>query len=206
MRAAAAYRDILGPDNFFLEMQWHGIEEQRAVNSGIPSIARELSLPMVCTNDVHYLRDTDAHAHDVLLCIGTGKAVQRSEATAVRRAAVLPEDRGRDGCGIQGLSRRARQHDAHRRALRRHARERNESPADVRRALTVSRRTTYFEHVVREGFKDRLAAAARTSGGRPPEAHHRRVRTPARLRARHHPQDRVSGLPPDRLGLHPLRA
>src|SRR5919204_4305752 len=72
--AAAAYRDILGPHNFFLEMQWHGIEEQRIVNSGIPAIARDLGLGLVCTNDVHYLRDSDAHPHDILLCIGTGKA------------------------------------------------------------------------------------------------------------------------------------
>src|SRR6266853_809016 len=72
--AAAAYRDILGPGNFFLEMQWHGIEEQRAVNSGLPGIARNLNLPLVCTNDVHYLRESDAHPHDILLCIGTGKA------------------------------------------------------------------------------------------------------------------------------------
>jgi DNA polymerase-3 subunit alpha len=71
--AAAVYKDILGPQNFFLEMQWHGIEEQRIVNSGIPSIARDLGLGLVCTNDVHYLRDTDAHPHDILLCIGTGK-------------------------------------------------------------------------------------------------------------------------------------
>src|SRR5882762_2179369 len=75
IEAAASYRDILGPENFFLEMQWHGIEEQRLVNSGIPAIARDLKLPMVCPNDVHYLRDTDAHAHDILLCIGTGKGV-----------------------------------------------------------------------------------------------------------------------------------
>src|SRR6187401_1916911 len=74
IEAAAAYRDILGPDNFFLEMQWHGIEEQRTVNSGLPAIARDLNLPMICTNDVHYLRETDAHPHDILLCIGTGKA------------------------------------------------------------------------------------------------------------------------------------
>src|ERR1700704_4962570 len=73
IEAAAAYRDILGPENFFLEMQWHGIEEQRLVNSGIPAIARDLNLPIVCTNDVHYLRESDAHPHDVLLCIGTGK-------------------------------------------------------------------------------------------------------------------------------------
>ena len=55
-------------------MQWHGIEEQRLVNSGLPSLARDLKLPLVCTNDVHYLRAGDAHPHDVLLCIGTGKA------------------------------------------------------------------------------------------------------------------------------------
>jgi DNA polymerase III subunit alpha len=72
--AAGAYRDILGPGNFFLEMQWHGIEEQRVVNGGLPAIARDLKLPLVCTNDVHYLREADAHPHDILLCIGTGKA------------------------------------------------------------------------------------------------------------------------------------
>jgi DNA polymerase-3 subunit alpha len=73
LEAAAAYRDILGQENFFLEMQWHGIEEQKLVNAGIPAIARDLNLNLVCTNDVHYLRDTDAHPHDILLCIGTGK-------------------------------------------------------------------------------------------------------------------------------------
>src|SRR2546421_5641832 len=72
--AAASYKDILGAQNFFLEMQWHGIEEQRIVNAGIPAIAKDLGLGLVCTNDVHYLRDTDAHPHDILLCIGTGKA------------------------------------------------------------------------------------------------------------------------------------
>src|SRR5207249_8998008 len=72
--AAASYKDILGAQNFFLEMQWHGIEEQRIVNAGIPAIAKDLGLGLVCTNDVHYLRETDAHPHDVLLCIGTGKA------------------------------------------------------------------------------------------------------------------------------------
>jgi DNA polymerase-3 subunit alpha len=74
LEAAGAYRDILGANNFFLEMQWHGIEEQRLVNGGLPAIARDLNLPLVCTNDVHYLRAADAHPHDVLLCIGTGKA------------------------------------------------------------------------------------------------------------------------------------
>ncbi len=73
--AAAMYRDILGPGRFFLEMQYQGLEEQQIVNTGLLPIARDLDLPLVCTNDVHYLRQTDQHAHDVLLCIGTGKSV-----------------------------------------------------------------------------------------------------------------------------------
>src|SRR5260221_9412921 len=75
VEAAGAYRDILGPGNFFLEMQWHGIEDQRIVNSGLPALARDLKLPLICTNDVHYLRESDAHPHYILLCIGMGKFV-----------------------------------------------------------------------------------------------------------------------------------
>ena len=73
--AAGTYRDILGSGNFFLEMQYQGIEEQATVNTGLVPISRDLGLPLVCTNDVHYLRQTDQHPHDVLLCIGTGKSV-----------------------------------------------------------------------------------------------------------------------------------
>jgi DNA polymerase-3 subunit alpha len=79
MHAAGAYRDILGPDNFFLEMQYQGIDEQRIVNVGLQPIARDLGLPLVATNDVHYLQNTDFKPHDVLLCIGTGKSVNDTE-------------------------------------------------------------------------------------------------------------------------------
>jgi DNA polymerase-3 subunit alpha len=75
LEAAATYRDILGPGNFFLEMQDQGVPEQRMVNAGLLPIARDLEMPLVCTNDVHYLRHTDQHPHDILLCIGTGKSV-----------------------------------------------------------------------------------------------------------------------------------
>ncbi len=73
--AAASFRDILGADSFFLEMQYQGIDDQQVVNRGLPSIATDLGLPLVCTNDVHYLRQADHHPHDILLCIGTGKQV-----------------------------------------------------------------------------------------------------------------------------------
>jgi DNA polymerase-3 subunit alpha len=75
MAAAASYRDILGEGNFFLEMQYQGLDEQRIVNTGLLPIARDLGLPLVCTNDVHYLRQEDHKPHDILLCIGTGKSV-----------------------------------------------------------------------------------------------------------------------------------
>ena len=77
--AAAAYRDILGPNNFVLEMQYQGIEEQQIVNKGLLPIAKELGLALVATNDVHYLKDSDFKPHDVLLCIGTGKAVNDAD-------------------------------------------------------------------------------------------------------------------------------
>ena len=66
---------IFGEGNFFLEMQDHGIEEQRSVNLGVQRIARETGLPLVITNDAHYLRKEDAAMQDVLLCVQTGKTV-----------------------------------------------------------------------------------------------------------------------------------
>ena len=79
LEAAARLRDILGKDNFFLEMQYQGIEEQLTVNRGILPLARELDLPLVATNDVHYLRQGDHQPHDILLCIGTGKTVNDAQ-------------------------------------------------------------------------------------------------------------------------------
>ena len=66
---------IFGEGNFYLELQDHDIQEQRAVNQGIRRLARETGLPMVVTNDAHYLRREDAGMQDVLLCVQTGKTV-----------------------------------------------------------------------------------------------------------------------------------
>ena len=67
--------EIFGPDNFYLELQDHGIPEQRPVNQGVMRLARETGLPLVVTNDAHYLRREDAKMQDVLLCIQTGKTI-----------------------------------------------------------------------------------------------------------------------------------
>ena len=72
---ALELKDIFGEDNFYLELQDHGIPEQRAVNQGIMRLSRELNLPLVVTNDAHYLRREDSVIQDVLLCVQTGKTV-----------------------------------------------------------------------------------------------------------------------------------
>jgi DNA polymerase-3 subunit alpha len=72
---ACYYRDVFGPGNFYLEVQDHGIREQREVNEQIWRLSEDLGIPVVATNDIHYLDREDAFVHDVLLCIQTGKTI-----------------------------------------------------------------------------------------------------------------------------------
>ncbi len=69
---ASKLKEIYGPDHFFMELQNHGLEEQKFVNPELVRISKELGLPVICSNDVHYLRKEDADPHEVLLCIQTG--------------------------------------------------------------------------------------------------------------------------------------
>ena len=73
---ALEMRDIFGEDSFYLELQDHGIRDQIEVNRAVLRISQETGIPMVCTNDCHYLAPEDAESHDVLLCIQTGKLVE----------------------------------------------------------------------------------------------------------------------------------
>ncbi|PYK35685.1 MAG: DNA polymerase III subunit alpha [Verrucomicrobia bacterium] len=75
-QSAAEYRDILGAENFFVELHDHGMEEQKMCNIALVQIARDLGVGLVAANDVHFLLRSDHEAHDVMLCIGTGKMVQ----------------------------------------------------------------------------------------------------------------------------------
>jgi len=74
-KTAEKYRNCFGDGNYFLELQDHGIEEQRTVNSALLTISQELNIPLVATNDVHYTYAEDAEPHDLLLCLQTGKTV-----------------------------------------------------------------------------------------------------------------------------------
>ena len=72
-KAALKYLDIFGEGNFFLELQDHGYEDQQKVNMALMSMSRRLRIPLIATNDIHYTYADDVEAHDILLCIQTGK-------------------------------------------------------------------------------------------------------------------------------------
>jgi DNA polymerase-3 subunit alpha len=71
-RVARQHLEIFGADNYFLEIQDHGMTEETAVREGLVEIARRTGIPLICTNDSHYIDAADAEAHDILLCLQTG--------------------------------------------------------------------------------------------------------------------------------------
>ena len=74
--AALRYREIFGEGNFFLELQDHGLPEQKRINPQIIRLSRETGIPLVCTNDCHYIAPEDSKMHHVLICIQTGRTVE----------------------------------------------------------------------------------------------------------------------------------
>ena len=74
-RLTLEYRDIFGKDNYFLEIQDHNLPEQKEVNAGIIKLSKELDIPLVATNDLHYVNKEDSKIHDILMCIQMGKTV-----------------------------------------------------------------------------------------------------------------------------------
>jgi DNA polymerase III subunit alpha len=78
-RTAEQYRSIFGEGNYFIEIMENGLPEQKKANQGLIELSRRLGLPLVATNDCHYLKQGDAEAHEVLLCIQTGKTIEDSD-------------------------------------------------------------------------------------------------------------------------------
>ena len=74
-KIALKYQNCFGKENFFFELQDHGISDQKLVNQQLFRMSQELGIELVCTNDIHYTYETDVEAHDVLLCIQTGKKI-----------------------------------------------------------------------------------------------------------------------------------
>src|SRR5512135_524485 len=76
--AAATFQDIFGKGNFYLEIQDQGLSEEKAIHNDLFKLEQELGIPMVATNDSHYLCEDDAHAQDAMLCIQTGKSIHET--------------------------------------------------------------------------------------------------------------------------------
>ncbi len=155
--ASAGYRDIFGKDNFYLEIQDQGLAMEHRIHPGLFQLEKDLGLPLVATNDSHYLCEDDAHAQDVMLCIQTGKSIH---------------DTGR--MKFEGTQFFVKSHDEMQRVFK-------DSPDVLTRTLDIAERCSlrlekvatpfpqfdvpvgftidsYFVHVTREGFARRLEA------------------------------------------------
>src|SRR5271165_6425147 len=153
--AAAEYRDIFGQNNFFLEIQDQGLEMEHRIHPNLFQLEKELGIPMVATNDSHYLCEDDAHAQDVMVCIQTGKSIQ--DANRMK---------------FQGNQFFVKSHDEIYQVFK-------DAPDVLKRTLAIAERCnlrldkvsnpfphfdvpagytldSYFEHVTREGFARRL--------------------------------------------------
>jgi DNA polymerase-3 subunit alpha len=103
--AAVFYRKVFGEGNFFLEIQENGMEVQREVNQALKDLSQRFSIPMVATNDCHYLNQEDSKAHDVLLCIQTGKTIHDADRFRFRTDQLYfksPDEMIRDFSGFPG--------------------------------------------------------------------------------------------------------
>ena len=153
--AAALHRDIFGKDNYFLEIQDQGLEMEHRIHPGLFRLEKDLGIPIVATNDSHYLCEEDAHAQDVMVCIQTGKSIQDSNRMK-----------------FEGTQFYVKNRDEMYRVFK-------DSPEVLTRTLDIAERCTlrlekvpspfphfevpagftldsYFEHITREGFARRM--------------------------------------------------
>ncbi|HEY1271580.1 MAG TPA: DNA polymerase III subunit alpha, partial [Terriglobales bacterium] len=161
--AAATYRDIFGNDNFFLEIQDQGLEQEHKIHPGLFRLEKDLGLPLVATNDSHYLCEEDAHAQDVMVCIQTGKSIREPNRMKFQGAQFFVKSH-------QDMARVFKDSpDVLTRTLAIAERcnmrlEKVSSPFphfDVPAGFTLD---SYFEHVTREGFAHRLETLRELSG------------------------------------------
>jgi DNA polymerase III subunit alpha len=155
--AAGQFADIFGKNNFYLEIQDQGLEMEHRIHPGLFQLEKDLGLPLVATNDSHYLCEDDAHAQDVMVCIQTGKSIRDTERMK-----------------FEGTQFFVKNHDEMYRVFK-------DSPEVVSRTLSIAERCnlrlekvanpfpqfdvpagytidSYFVHVTREGFARRMEA------------------------------------------------
>ena len=155
LKAAGTFREIFGEKNFFLEIQDQGLELEHRINPDLFRLEKQTGIPLVATNDSHYLCEEDAHAHDVLLCVGTGKSINDGDRLKftgnqfyVKSAAEMARVFAEAPQVLQRTLQIAERCHVKLEKLR------NSFPEfEVPPGFTLE---SYFEHVTREGFARRL--------------------------------------------------
>ena len=97
MRVADEYRSIFGKDHYYLEVQANGLEQQQIANRGLMEIHQKLGIPLVGTNDCHYLTKRDARPHEIMLCLQTGKTLKDPNRMKFDTESVVREIHRRNG-------------------------------------------------------------------------------------------------------------
>ena len=157
---AREYQDIFGKGNFYLEIQDQGLEQERKIQNDLFRLEKELAIPMLVTNDSHYLCGEDSHAHDVMLCVQTGAKVHDADRfkfdsdqffvkSGDEMARLFPDNPELMARTVEV---------AERCNLKLNPVENPFPQFDVPNGHTID---SYFEHVCREGFKKRLETAIR---------------------------------------------
>ena len=157
-KVAAQYEDIFGKGNFYLEIQDQGLEQEKRIHEALFRLERELGIPMVATNDSHYLCGEDSHAHDVMLCVQTGSKVHDKERMRFDSQEFFVKSADEMGAVFKDspevLTRTME--IAERCAFKLHAVDNPFPEFAVPEGETID---SYFELVCREGYKKRLETA-----------------------------------------------
>ena len=183
-RLAYEYQDMFGKGNFFLEIQDHGLDQDTQRPPADPPARRsDTGIPLVATNDSHYLRQDDARAHEILLCIQTGKTMSRRQPHALHATRTSTSRARAEMIALFGDVEDAldRTWDIAQRCQVKLDKVEDPFPKfDVPAGHTTD---TYFDYVARQGFEKRRAApGGACSAAGPPQARPRRVRRAARPR------------------------
>ena len=153
--AAATFNDIFGAGNFFLEIQNQGLPEEQRIQNNLLKLEKELGIPMVATNDSHYLCEDDAHAQDVMVCIQTGKSINDTNRLKFANNQFFVKsypEMEKAFTGYEKFLQRTLQ--IAERCNTRLEKVRDPFPQfEVPEGFTIP---DYFEHVTREGFAKRL--------------------------------------------------
>ncbi len=158
--AAIQYRDIFGKDNFYLEIQDQGLNDERKIQADLFRLEKELGIPLVATNDSHYLCGEDSHAHDVMLCVQTGSKVHETNRFKFDSDQFFVKSADEMGLLFKdspGVLQRTME-VAERCNLKLHPVDNPFPRFDVPDGHTID---SYFEEVCRAGFKERVETAVR---------------------------------------------